>query len=292
MDRGDISGLQIVPEGVLARVRAVYSTLSESEQRVANVILHDPLAIIHLSVQALAERIGVSEATIIRCCQSIGYRGLRNLKIALAAETVTPLHLTREDVLPSDDLATIVNKVLYSDIQAIADTLAVLDVAVVEQVVQALLAAPRIEFYGVGSSIAVAIDAYYRFLRIGLPVSAVTDPYMQLASASQLPPTAVAFAISHSGRSVETLNALRTARESGAICVLLSSHANTPIGECAHLQLITAARETVFRTESAASRIAHLSMIDALYVAVSLRTSERSREALARTQAALLSTLL
>jgi len=283
--------MQIVPEGVLARLRAAYTTLSESEQRVAKAILDDPLAVIHLSVQALAERIGVSEATIIRCCQSIGYRGLRNLKIALAAETVTPLQLTREDIQPTDTVATIVNKVLYSDIQAIADTGAVLDIAAVEQTVAALLAAPRVDFYGVGSSIAVALDAYYRFLRIGLPVSAVTDPYMQVVAAAQLPPGAVAFAISHSGRSVETLNALKTARDAGAVCVLLSSHAHTPIGEYAHLQLITAARETLFRTESAASRIAHLSVIDALYVAVSMGRLERSREALARTQAALVATM-
>ncbi|MBC8078180.1 MAG: MurR/RpiR family transcriptional regulator [Chloroflexales bacterium] len=283
--------MQIVPEGVLARLRAAYTTLSEAEQRVAKAITDDPLAVIHLSVQALADRIGVSEATIIRCCQSIGYRGLRNLKIALAAETVTPLQLTREAIQPSDTITTIVTKVLYSDIQAIADTAAVLDIAAVEQTVAALLAAPRIDFYGVGSSIAVALDAYYRFLRIGLPVSAVTDPYMQVVAAAQLPPGAVAFAISHSGRSVETLNALKTARDAGAVCVLLSSHAHTPIGEYAHLQLITAARETLFRTESAASRIAHLSVIDALYVAVSMGRLEPSREALARTQAALVATM-
>jgi RpiR family transcriptional regulator, carbohydrate utilization regulator len=158
----------------------------------------------------------------------------------------------------------------------------VLDEQLLEQAVEALLSAARIEFYGIGPSMPIALDAYYRFLRIGLPVTVTTDAAMQAVSAANLPPNSVAFAISHSGRTRETFHALRCARSAGAFCILLSSHMHTPLSDYVDIALITASRETAFRTAALTSRIAHLSVIDALYVAVALRRPEASLAALDR----------
>jgi RpiR family carbohydrate utilization transcriptional regulator len=272
----------LISEGVLARLRAMHEALTEAEQRVGQFIEQHPEEVVHLSVQALAQRIQVSEATIVRCCRSIGYRGLRDLKLALAAESARPLQEIHEDILPGDGVGTVARKVLQSDIQAIADTLGVLDEQLLERVVEALLNAARIEFYGIGSSLPIALDAYYRFLRVGLPATVVTDPLMQAVSAAHLPPNSVAFAISHSGRTRETFNALSRAHSAGAFCILLSSHSHTPLSKHADIALITSARETAFRNAALTSRIAHLSVIDALYVAVAMRRSESSLAALER----------
>ncbi len=283
MDQGGSGDLTIVAEGVLARLRSVYESLSEAEQRVAAFIADAPDQIVYLPVKALAERIGVSEATVIRCCRSLGYRGLRDLKLALAAETVTPIQVTREQVAPTDSVAEITRKILHSDIQAIADTLAVIDPDALEQAVAAMLTASKIEFYGIGSSIPVAMDAAYRFLRIGVPSAVVTDPYMQMIAAAQLPSDAVAFAISHSGHSTDIINALRAAHDTGATRILLTSHANAPLNSYADIRLVTAARATMMlHGETLASRIAHMSVIDALNVAVSVRQLDKTLDVMTR----------
>ena len=275
-----------IPSGVLARVRATFPSLSEAEQRVGAAILEQPQEVVFLPVKELAQRIGVSEATIVRCCRSLGFTGLRQLKLALAAETLTaPQQVIHEAIQPGDSVLTVARKVLRSDQEAIADTLTVLDGAALERAVAAILGATRIEFYGIGSSMPVALDAYYRFARLGLPATVVTDPHMQAVSAAQLPPGAVAFAISHTGRTRETLNALQKARGAGATCILLSSYASTPLSRLADVELVTAARETLFRTEALASRLAHLSLIDALYVAVATQRLEAAEDALAHTDA-------
>lgn len=272
----------LVPEGVQARLQAARHILTETEQRVARFIDQHPEEMTQLSVQALARQIGVSEATIVRCCRTLGYHGLRDLKLALAAQHATPLQRLHEDIQPDDKLSTVVQKVLQSDIQAIADTLTVLDEQLFARAVEALVQATRVEFYGIGSSLPIVLDAYYRFTRIGLPAMAVTDSVMQAVSASHLPPGSVAFAISHSGQTRETLAAMRCAREREATIILLSSHLGTPLYEFADIALITAARETAFRTAAMTSRIAHLSVIDALYVAVAMRQPEASLSALER----------
>lgn len=271
-----------LPRGVLARLRAAYPSLPEAERRVAAAIEAGAAEVVHLPIRRLAARIGVSETTIIRLCQALGYRGLRELKLALAAEVMTPQQLIHEDIQPGDDVLTIAAKVLRSDIQAITDTLAILDRAMLERAVAALLGATRVEICGVGASVPVALDAYYRFLRIGLPVTLATDPLMQAVSATHLPPGAVALAISHTGRTRMTLAALRRARAAGATCILLTSYTGTPLGRLADIELVTASRETAFRTDARASRIAHLSLIDALYVALAMRQGQPARAAFAR----------
>jgi DNA-binding MurR/RpiR family transcriptional regulator len=275
-----------VPAGVLARIRATAPSLSEAEQRVAAAILERPREVVFLPVKELARSVGVSEATIVRCSRSLGYSGLRELKLALAAETLNPPHqVIHESIRPGDSVLTVARKVLRSDQEAITDTLDVLDGPALERAVAALLGASRIEFYGIGSSMPVALDAYYRFARLGLPATVVTDPHMQAVSAAQLPPGAVAFAISHTGRTRETLNALQKARGAGATCILLSSYASTPLSHLADVELVTASRETLFRTEALASRLAHLSLIDALYVAVATQRLDDAERGLARTDA-------
>jgi DNA-binding MurR/RpiR family transcriptional regulator len=120
-----------------------------------------------------------------------------------------------------------------------------------------------------------------------MPAAVTTDAAMQAVSAANLPPNSVAFAISHSGRTRETLNALRNARNAGALCILLSSHMHTPLSDYADIALVTASRETAFRTAALTSRIAHLSVIDALYVAVAMRRPEASLVAIERFTAAI-----
>lgn len=263
--------LPSVPAGALARLRAAYPALSDTEQRVAAFFEQHPAETVLLPIKQLAQRIGVGETTIVRFCQALGYGGLRAYKLALAAEVVPSQQLIDQQITPHDDVMRIASKVFQADIQAINDTLAMLDSAVLERVVQALHTARRIELYGSGASAPLVGEIHYRLLRIGLPVVVVTDSLLQAISASQLRAGDVAFAVSHTGRTRMTVNALAQARAAGATCILLTSFAQTPLGQHAHLQLVTATQETALRTEARSSRISHLSLVNVIYMALAMR---------------------
>jgi DNA-binding MurR/RpiR family transcriptional regulator len=176
-----------------------------------------------------------------------------------------------EEIHAGDTPAQIARKVFQADMQAIAQTIELLDDRALNRAVNALDTARRIEVYGVGSSGPIAVDAYYRLLRIGLPVGVVTDSHMQAVSASLLRKGDAAFIISHTGRTRETLNAAEKARSASATVIALTSFQRSPITTIAHVVLVTASAETAFRVEAMASRIAHLSVVDALYVALATR---------------------
>jgi len=270
---------------VLAEIRGVQSGLSRSEGAVATFILTAPADAIRLGIQAVARRAGVSTATVLRFCRNLGFAGYKDFNIALAMEMGRSPAVLAEEVRANDTPMQIAQKVLRADMQAIAQTLELLDETAFNKAVRALHAARRIEIYGVGSSAPIAVDAYYRFLRIGLRVAVITDSHMQAVSAALLEPGDVAFVISHTGRTKETLETARKARRGGATVIVLTSFLRAPIRDLANIALVTATAETAFRVEAMASRIAHLSVIDALYVAIATRSLENSLAILERTNA-------
>lgn len=267
----ELGAMSTPPRPVWTRIQAALPGLTEAERRVAKLVSEDPAGAVRLSGKQLAERAGVSEATVIRFCQAAGYEGLRELKIELAAEAVGVTAFTPSAVTADDDLAAIAAKVFQADIDALANTHAILDVAAIERAVELLLGATRLECYGVGSSVPVALDAYYRFLRLGLPAVIATDPHMQAVSAAHLPKGSVVFAVTHSGRSFETHASLTWAKKAGASCIVLTSHSGTPIGKLADVELVVASVASMLRPEAVASRLAHLSIVDVLSVALALR---------------------
>ncbi len=262
----------------LARIESAlaHNNLFPAERKIAAYILANPQNVIPCSVQELATNAKASEATIVRFCRALGYTGYKEFKLALAAEVRGSVEIGHDDVAKGDDVMGITRKVFQSDLQAIADSLEVLDGAEMERAIAALDQASRIELYGVGSSASTALDAYYRFLRLGLPVNIVNDPYMQAIVSSQLGPGQVAFAISHSGRTEEVIFALSKAKEQGATTICLTSNNRGAVLQYADIKLTTAAREAIFRSQAMASRIAHLSVVDALYVNLAMRHYEQA----------------
>lgn len=271
--------------GVLARIRTLQPSLTPSEAAVALLTLRQSRELISLGIEALARRAGVSMATVLRFCQTLGFEGFKDFKIALAVESGRSPAVLAEAILPSDSTAQLARKVFQADMQAIAQTLELLDERALNRAVAALDAAGRIEVYGIGSSAPIAVDAYYRLLRIGLPVGVVTDAHMQAVSASLLRKGDVALIISHTGRTRDTLSAAQKARAAGATVVVLTSFQRSPLTRTAHVVLVAASAETAFRVEAMASRIAQLSVVDALYVVLATRRQERALATLERTSA-------
>ncbi|HEX7004750.1 MAG TPA: MurR/RpiR family transcriptional regulator [Trueperaceae bacterium] len=278
-----------VPAGsVTARIRGLQTSLTPSESAVARFVLDHADDIVSLSVEALAQRASVSTATVMRLCRALGYSGFREFKLALAFERGSSGPGVREvELKPDDDPLQVMRKVVQSEIRALEETLELVELSALQAAVGALAGARRIDIYGMGSSTPVVVDAYYRFLRIGLAVSTPPDSHMQSVAAATLEENDVAFIVSHTGRTQELLSAARLARQAGATIVALTSFLRSPLLELADVGLVTAVQETTSGVEAMAARTAHLAVIDSLYVALTMGGRERSQRSLARTQGAI-----
>nr|WP_148309890.1 MurR/RpiR family transcriptional regulator [Kutzneria albida] len=271
----------------LVRIRSLLPGLARAEQRVAKVVLENPAVVSHRSITEVAEAAGTSETTVTRFCKAIGVGGYPELRIALAADTArTAARVDRDlgsDIAPTDGLAQVVGKVAFADARAVEETAEQLDVATLGKVVELVASAGRVDVYGVGASAFVAADLQQKLHRIGRVSFAWSDTHIMLTSAAVLTGADVAFGISHTGATADTVEALRVAREHGATTVALTNFPRSPISEVADHVLTTAARETTFRSGAMSSRIAQLTVIDCLFIGVAQLHLDSARTALEAT---------
>lgn len=255
---------------VLSRLMAARPSLGQTKQRIADFVIENAASIVHMSVTEVAERVQASEGSVIGLCKDIGATGFQNLKISLAHDLVQPIQFIHEDLQRDDSTANVINKIFQSDMQAMRDTLSVLDAEAMSHAVALLRKAERIEVYGIGSAAPIAEDAHYRMLRIGLNCKVVLDSHVQAISASLTNPAVATLTVSHSGSTLETILATRLAKEAGAKTICITNYGKSPIQAYADIVLYTMAKETRFRTEAMTSRIAQLAIVDALITCLAL----------------------
>jgi RpiR family carbohydrate utilization transcriptional regulator len=270
------------PAGTLIRLRGLYPSLKAALRKVADITLARPELAIYASVNEVAAAAGVSEATVMRLCRLLGFRGFQDFKIALARELVTPLQRLHEEVAEGDDTATIVHKVFQANVAALQDTLAVLDMEAMAKASQWLLRARSIMLIGVGTSGPIVTDAANKFFRLGLLVQAITDAHLMMMAAALLTPADVLLAVSHSGSTRDTVEAAKTAKSAGARVICITNNSLSPLTKTADLVLVTASRETRFRQEAMASRLCQTSILDSLYTLIALARPEEALQNLAK----------
>lgn len=270
------------PQGTLIRLRGLYPSLKAALKKVADVVLARPELAVYASVNEVAAAAAVSDATVMRFCRLLGFRGFQDFKIALAREMVTPLQRLHEEVAEGDDAATIVRKVFQANMAALQDTLAVLNMEAMEKAARWLRSARMLLIVGVGTSGPIAEDAANKFFRLGLTVKAITDAHLMMMAAALLTPEDVLLAVSHSGSTRDTVETAKVAKDTGAKVICITNNSMSPLTKTADLVLVTASRETRFRQEAMASRLCQTSIIDSLYTLMALARPEEALQNLAR----------
>ena len=172
--------------GALIRLRGVYPSLKTALQKVANLILRQPEMAIYASVNEVAAAAEVSEATVMRFCRTLGFKGFQDFKIALARELVAPSQRVPEEDSPGDDPAALVRQIFKANIAALEETLEVLDLKQLQQVAQCFLNCRRLAIIGVSGSSPAVQYADLRFTPLGLEVHCFTEVYQMLTAAALL----------------------------------------------------------------------------------------------------------
>jgi DNA-binding MurR/RpiR family transcriptional regulator len=268
---------------LLAHLRSVLPGLAGALRQVGVAILEDPAWASRATIVELGERSGTSPATVTRFCRSLGLGGYTELRVGIATDIGRADQAGWElgigaDVLPTDPLDRVLRTLLAVDLQGMHETASGLDLRVVATVVDALVGARRVDLYGVGHSAAVLEDMQMRMHRIGIASWTWSDVHAGLMSAAQLDQQDVAIALSHSGRSTETVDMLEQARASGATTVAITNFSTSPIAEIAENLLCTSVRETSYRSGEMSARHSQFLVLDLLYLAVAQRTHERATE--------------
>ncbi|CCQ95794.1 conserved hypothetical protein [[Clostridium] ultunense Esp] len=276
---------------VILKIRSTYPSFTKSEKKVADTVLAAPNEVIYLSIGDLSAKSEVAETTVVRFCRRIGFSGFQDFKLNLALEMVEPEKSIHESISFSDQIEDIVDKIALENTSAIANTTQLLDIHEMGKTVDMIIKARRIEFYGVGASGYTALDAKYKFMRLGLNVDANLDVHIQAISAANLKKGDVAVGISYSGSTKDTVETCRIAKNAGATVISITNFAKSPITAVSDIVLLTSAKETPLRSGALTSKIAQLHVLDIMYTAVAIQLKEDALASLNRTANAVLDKL-
>lgn len=272
---------------LLTRLRGLRPALSPAEDRVAHVVLTDPRESARLTISELARAAQTSETTVLRFCRRLGLRGYPQLRLGLAEAGVRSRTVGEDtDFREGDTTDDVVLKVAAANASAVEETAEILDRRALEAAAAAIAGASRVDVYGIGASGVVGTDLQQKLHRIGTVAFAWNDPHLALTSAALLGPGDVAIGVSHSGATIETVEAMAVAAGRGATTIAVTNFPVSTLAKRADHVLATAARETALRSGATASRIAALTVVDCLYICVARHDPGRATNAVAETRRA------
>ncbi len=260
----------------LARMRAAYPSLPPSERKIVDFILANFEEVIRMTLAELAQHSGVSDATVVRLCRSLGFNNFLELKISLTRSMDDSSRLIHDDVREGDSSANMARKVLRAAIQAVQDTLEVLDEENFNLAVDLLHNADRILIAGVGTSGPLAHELYNRLIRLRMNCHVHTDIYLQVVEAALLTERDAVLLISQNGSTIGPIRTAAEARRKGAKVVVITGNSVSELSELADVILLTVSHET--RLETIDSRVAQHALIQALYVALAMRMMSAANE--------------
>ena len=248
--------------------------MTPAQISLADTLLLDLGAAAHLTIAELAERAGVSSATITRFCETLDYSGYADLKAAIVValdrkrNNSEKFAIAEGDVTESDSIDETLYKISHQAAEAITDTARIVDRAALDIAAASVINCRRLDIYGLGSSFLAATDLQLKLHRIGLTAFCWSDTHLALTSAAVLTDKDVAIAISHSGVTSETFQMMETAKKAGATIIAITNHPASPIGRLADHVLVTSAKESRFRSGAMTSRLVQLAMVDFLFVRI------------------------
>lgn len=272
--------------GCKQKIRGKMNLLTNAEAKIANYVLENYDSVLNSNITELAESAGVSDASVVRFCRSIGYKGYQDFKINAARDGLPKESHLNPSLKQSDDATTICKKIFNTEMAVLDRTLASLDMADVERAADMIRKAEKVVVFGSGGSLLVGKDVQHKLMKIGLQVYVYEDMDMQLMASSLMKNGDVALCLSHSGCNANVVHCMKNASENGTGTIAIVSQGKTPVSKNADIALYTASEEMIFKSESVSTRMAQLAILDCLVAIVAFEDYEDSYNAIQRTRKA------
>lgn len=258
------------------KLRSVMGMLGAQERRFAEYLQNSYAGIERKPIAILAREAMVSEATVVRVCHKMGYSGLKELKIVVAKENAPAAHICVED--GAGGINNLKQRVFAGAIEALQDTMNLIDADEVEASTRVLCSAKYIAIYGVGGSVPVARSLKHQLMKLGIPSNVYNEFQPTIIAAEKYSKGDVAIGISFSGETIPVVEALRSAHSKGASTICITSYGDSSITKCSDYQFFTTSATLLNEGDNSLARIAQTSVINLLYLNVALKYNQYHRE--------------
>jgi DNA-binding MurR/RpiR family transcriptional regulator len=254
---------------LIYKINSFFKKMSKGQKLIANYILNHYDKAAFMTASKLGEKVGVSESTVVRFANVLGYEGYPQLQKALQELIRNKLTLIQRIEMTSDlDQSMVLQSVLKADINNIKMTLSEIDINTFLTVVDKIFSAKRIYVLGIRSSAPLAqFFGYYLnfiFPNVKIVTSGISDVFEQLM---RITPDDILIGISFPRYSRRTVEALSFVKNKGAKVVAITDSLLSPLTSHADYTLIARSNISSFVD----SMVAPASLINALLIALGLQ---------------------
>ncbi len=250
--------------------------MTRLQARLADFILQHADEVVFMTVAQLAEVSGVSDATVVRLAQTLGFEGFPEMKHHLRSfmmagnDTVSRLKQTSQNINSVDELISVM---VQQDAKNLAETAENLDTRNIIRIAHVLKDAKDINILGLRSahSLAVLLSSTLGFLgkRVRLIVPGIGEMWRDV---SMIPHDSVLVAISFPRYTRLTIEVAEAAHRAGAVVVGLTDSPLSPLAPFSDHILTSRCRFDGFIE----SYVTILSLINALVTAVAFLDGEKA----------------
>ena len=245
-------------------------SFTKSEKKVYEYALNHFESIIYQSLTEISMACNIGESTVLRFCRKLGFKGYQDFKFAVAQEIAAPQHQDKNE--------TFSDKIKSNMIQALENTSSIIDFNELEATIDKILEARDIVIFGMASSGIAGLDMNNRLLRIGVNSNAITDSHMQMIRAVSTRSDTLIIAISLTGSTKDTVDAVKRAKANGATVVAITNYSNSPLTKFSDHVLLTSAKENPLDSGSLVSKVSQLYVVDLICTGLTMKMYEAAEE--------------
>lgn len=263
-------------KSVIDIIFAEYDKFFDAEKKIADYIITNTSKVIDMTISELSEKAGCSEATISRFCKKCSMKGFHHLKITLAKDLVENKknEASNSGKISDENIKESLNSILFNKIEELKQTVLSINEDSLKEILEKLKNARSVQFAAVGNTIPVALDGCYKFNQIGIPSVANTIWETQIAYTYNLNKEDVVIIISNSGASKRVLDVAKVAVERGTVTIGITNSDTSPLAKICNYHIKTSTREKLFLDEYYFSRISAMTVIEILYLFLTVGKSD------------------
>lgn len=262
---------------IIARIKQRFDHMPKSEQKVAQYIQQNLDYVTQLPIHILAEKSGVSHASITRLAKTLDCQNVRDLKMQLAQSAAVGQRFTEDKTVDKKDISDI-----YQSIHdALTLNTGLITDEVIQQATQLIIQTEHCLIFGVGGgSTIMAQECHHRLFRLSVKSNAYSDPMLMRMTAATVDVQDVVICLSLSGDSPDVLAAAKIAKEYGASVIAICPKSQLSAIADVHLAIKTQEVDYIFKPS--ASRYVMMAAIDILASEIAVKNQRKSREKLRR----------
>jgi RpiR family carbohydrate utilization transcriptional regulator len=262
---------------IVSKINECLVHLRPSEQKVARFIINDLNFAANAPINELADKAGVSHASITRLARALGCTNVRELKLRLAQSAAIGERFINETPVEQKDIPAV-----YSAIVEILQLNAgLISEQMISTAANLMINAPRVVIFGVGGGSSImAQEVHNRLFRLCVQSNAYSDPLLMRMTAASVDKGDVVLCLSLTGYSPDVEAAVQIARDYGSQIIAICPASRLSKLADVHLPILT--QESDFIYKPSASRYVMLAAIDILASQVAVLNQRKSREKLRR----------